>query len=119
MRAFTTVFRQLSSELASELRATSRADLARELEACTVRRVSFDSEADAGLVALEPIRKLNAVERNVVGEKLGQVILFSGPRYASLQLDNFGRVIAIEILAPPPSLAALLRLTSNFRWSGA
>src|SRR3974390_171586 len=118
MRAFATVFRQLFSELASELRATSRADLARELEACSVRRVSFDSEGDAGLVALEPMRKLNAVERNVVGEKLGQVILFSGPRYASLQLDNFGRVIGVEILAPPPSLGALLQLTSNFRWSG-
>jgi hypothetical protein len=118
MRAFATVFRQLFSELAAELRATGRADLARELEACTVRRVSFDSEGDGGLVALEPMRKLNAVERNVVGEKLGQVILFSGPRYASLRLDNFGRVIAVEILAPPPSLGALLQLTSNARWSG-
>ncbi len=118
MRAFAAVFSQLSFDLASELRSTGRADLARELEACTLRRVSFDSEAEAGLVALEPMRKLNAVERNVVGEKLGQVVLFSGPRYASLRLDNFGRVIAIEILAPPPSLAALLRLTSNFRWSG-
>jgi hypothetical protein len=118
MRTFATVFSQLFSDLASELRATGRTDLAQELEACTLRRVSFDSEADAGVVALEPIRKLNVVERNVVGEKLGQVISFSGPSYASLQLDNFGRVIAVEILTPPPSLAELLRLTSNFRWSG-
>jgi len=117
MRPFATVFRQLFSDLATELRATGRADLARELEACAVRRVSFDPDGDAGLVTLEPMRKLNAVERNVVGEKFGQVILFSGPRHASLQLDNFGRVIAIEILAPPPSLGELLRLTSNFRWS--
>jgi hypothetical protein len=117
MRAFATIFRQLSSDLASELRATGRTDLARELEACAVRRVSFDSEADAGAVALEPMRKLNVVERNVIGEKLGQVISFSGPSYASLQLDNFGRVIAIDISGPPPYLAALLRLTSNSRWS--
>jgi hypothetical protein len=118
MRAFTTVFSQLSSDLVSELRATGRTDLARELEACALRHVSFDSEAHAGMVALEPIRKLNVVERNVIGEKLGQVISFSGPSYASLQLDNFGRVIAIEISAPPADLAELLRLTSNFRWSG-
>jgi hypothetical protein len=117
MRAFAAVFSQLSSELVSELRATGRTDLARELEACTVRRVSFDSEADVGVVALEPMRKLNVVERNVVGEKLGQVISFSGPSYASLQLDNFGRVIAVAILAPPEHLAALLRVTSNSRWS--
>jgi hypothetical protein len=115
MQPFASVFPQLAFVLASELRATGRADLARELEACTVRTVSFDLEANAGLVVLEPAQKLNSVERNVIGQKLGQVITFSRPRYASLQLDNFGRVIGVQLVAPPPGLGSALHLTSNNR----
>jgi hypothetical protein len=117
MGSFAGAFPELAFDLAAELRATGRADLARELEASTVKSVSYDPEADAGLVALEAQRELNAVERNVVGQKLGQVIAFGGARYASMQLDNFGRVVAVELQAPPKELRwKLLRLTSNNRW---
>ena len=116
MQSFASIFPQLAFVLTSELRASGRADLARELEACTVRTVSFDSEANVGSVVLEPAQKLTSVERNVIGQKLGQVIKFSRPRYASLQLDNFGRVIGIELVAPPPGLGSALHLTSNNRW---
>jgi hypothetical protein len=118
MQSFASVFPQLAFILASELRATGRADLARELEACTVKAVSLDSEAKSGSITLEPPQKLNAVERNVIGQKLGQVITFSRPRYASLQLDNFGRLIGVVLVAPPPGLASALLLTSNNRWRG-
>ena len=115
MQSFASLFPQLAFVLASELRATGRADLARELEACIVKTVRFDSEANIGSVALEPPQKLNSVERNIIGQKLGQVITFSRPRYASLQLDNFGRLIGVELVAPPPGLGSALRLTSNNR----
>ena len=118
MQAFVSVFPHLAFVLASELRSTGRADIARELEASIVKTVNFNSEANTGSIVLEPPHKLNSVERNVVGQKLGQVISFSRPRYASLQLDNFGRVIGVELAAPPSGLASLLRLTSNNRWSG-
>ncbi|HLY52688.1 MAG TPA: hypothetical protein VKQ31_06735 [Steroidobacteraceae bacterium] len=104
MRSFAGTFPELAFDLGSELRATERADIARELEASTVKAVSYDAETDAGLIALEPQRGLNAVERNVVGQKLGQAIAFGGARYATLQLDNFGRVVAVELLAPPRNL---------------
>ena len=116
MQSFASVFPQLAFVLTSELRATGRADLARELEACTVKTVGFDSEANTGSITLEPPQKLNTVERNVIGQKLGQVIAFSRPRYASLQLDNFGRLIGVALVAPPPGLASALRLTSSNRW---
>ena len=58
--------------------------------------VSYEPETAIARVALEPSRQLNAVERNVIGQKLGQVISFSDAPYASLQLDNFGRVGAIR-----------------------
>lgn len=117
MGSFAGIFPELAFDLAAELRATGRADLARELEACAVKAVSYDAETDAGWVALEAERGLNAVERDVVGQKLGQVIAFEGSGYASLQLDNFGRVVAVELLAPPKELRwKILRLTSDDRW---
>jgi hypothetical protein len=118
MLSFASTFAQLVADLTSELRTTGRADLARELEGCRVRDVSFDSEANAGLVTLEPTRELNVVERNVVGQRLGQVIPFASASYASLQLDNFGRIIGVELLAPPSVLGALMKLISNNRRSG-
>ncbi len=63
MRSFASTFPELAFDLGSELRATGRADIARELEASTVKTVSYDPETDAGLIALEPQRGLNTVER--------------------------------------------------------
>jgi hypothetical protein len=116
MGSFAGAFPELAFDLASELRATGRADLARELEASTVKSVGYDPETDVGLVALEAQRELNAVERNVVGQKLGQVIEFGDARYASMQLDNFGRVVAVELQAPPRELRWKLMRLSNNRW---
>lgn len=118
MNTFATAFPQLAFVLGAELRTTGRADLARELEACIVTTVRFDPAANVGSIALEPPQKLNSVERNVVGQKLGQVIAFSRPRYASLQLDNFGRVIGVELAAPPVGLASVLSLTAANRSRG-
>lgn len=117
-RSFAGALPELAFDLSLELRATGRADLARELEASTVRAISYEPETDIGRVALEPSRQLNAVERNVIGQKLGQVIAFSDAPYASLQLDNFGRVVAVELVAPPRNLRWILRVASNYRWRG-
>ena len=118
MRSFAGALPELAIDLSLELRATGRADLARELEACIVKAVSYDPGTDVGLIALEPQRQLNAVERDVIGQKLGQAIPFSSAPYASLQLDNFGRVVAVDLVAPPRNLRWLLRLASNYRWRG-
>jgi hypothetical protein len=112
MPSFAGAFPELAFDLAAELRATGRADLARELEGSAVRTVSYDPETDAGLLALDAERALNRIERTVVGQKLGQVITFAGARYASLQLDNFGRVVGVDLHAPPKELRwKLLRVT--------
>jgi hypothetical protein len=118
MRSFAGAFAELAFDLSLELRATGRVDLARELEACTVKAVSYDPETDIGRIALEAQRRLNAVERNVVGQKPGQAIPFSDSPYATLQLDNFGRVIAVELVAPPRNLRWILGPASNHRWGG-
>jgi hypothetical protein len=116
MRSFAGAFTELAFEMSLELRGTGRSDLARELEASTVKAVSYDPETDVALIALEPERPLSAVERNVIGQKLGQVISFSHTPYASLQLDNFARVVAVELVAPPRYLRWILRPASTYRW---
>jgi len=68
MRSFAGALPELAFDLTLELCATGRSDLARELEACTVKSVSYDPETDVGLVALEAQRQLNAVERNVMAK---------------------------------------------------
>ena len=118
MRSFAGAFAELAFDLSLELRATGRADLARELEVSVVKSVSYDPETDVGWIALEPQRKLNTVERNVVGQKLGQAISFSDTPYAAMQLDNFGRIVALELVAPPRNLRWLLRPASKKRWRG-
>lgn len=118
MRSFAGAFAELAFDLSLELRATGRADLARELEACIIKAVTYDAETDVGLIALEPQRQLNAVERNVIGQKLGQTIAFSAAPYAALQLDNFGRIVALELVAPPRNLRWILRPASTYRWKG-
>lgn len=116
MSSFAGAFPELAFDLSAELRATGRSDLARELEGAAVRDVSYDPETDAGRIALDAERALNAVERDVVGQKLGQVIGFGGSRYASLQLDNFGRVVGVELAAPPKELRwRLMRVTAGHR----
>ena len=117
--SFASLLPELASDLASELRATGRADLAVELEAATVRAVTFDPDADAALIALEPPRELNVVERNVIGEKVRGGIPLSGSHHAYLEMDNFGRLISVEVITPSPELRSALQwLASNNRWSG-
>ena len=59
---------------------------------------------------------LNAVERNVVGQKPGQVIEFGDAQYAHMQLDNFGRVVAVDLHSPPRELRWTLMRLTNSRW---
>ena len=117
--SFASLLPELASDLASQLRATGRADLAVELEAATVRAVTFDPDADAGLIALEAPRELKVVERNAIGEKVGGRVPLSGSHHAYLEMDNFGRLIGVEVITPSPELRSALQwLASNNRWSG-
>jgi uncharacterized protein YuzE len=117
--SFANLLPELASDLASELRATGRAELAVELESATVRAVTFDPDSDAGSIALEPSRELNVVERDVIGEKVGGAVPLSGSHNAYLEMDNFGRLIGVEVVTPSPELRSALQwLASNNRWSG-
>ena len=59
------------------------------------------------------------IERNVIGEKVGTGVPLSGSHSAYLEMDNFGRLIGVEVITPSPELRAALQwLASNNRWSG-
>ena len=118
-QSFVSLLPELASDLASEFRATARTNLAVELETATVRAITFDADADAGYIALESPRELNVVERNVIGEKVGAGVSLSGSHRAYLEMDNFGRLIGVEVIAPSPELRSALQwLASNNRWRG-
>jgi hypothetical protein len=119
MQSFSSLFPQLASDLASELRATGRAELAVGLEAANVRAVTFDRDADAGSIALELPRELNTADRNAAGVEVGKGVPLSGLHHAYLEIDTFGRVIGVEVLTPSPELRSALQwLASGDRWSG-
>ena len=76
----------------------------------TVRlvRVTFDPDANAGYVYVRSGRELNAVERNIIGVKHGRTVEAPGDVWMNVDLDNFDRLMGIEILSASPGLWALL-----------
>jgi len=92
----------LARELVASLRSVGNEEVADQIDSAVVRTVSFDAEANAGYVALEPSRQLNVVEANVIGVRLplGQTIPVETQFWTTIAMDNFGRVVGIEILSP-------------------
>jgi hypothetical protein len=108
MNTFARHFPDLAAALLAELEASGRPELAEQLRTSLVRGVSFDADANAGTIALEAGRELNVVEMNIVGVRHGETIAVTSTYDARLDTDNFGRLMGVEILSPPPSLAAAL-----------
>jgi hypothetical protein len=52
---------------------------------------------------------LNVVEANIIGERYGKTIAVKSQFFAAVDLDNFERLLGIEILAPGVLAAELKR----------
>jgi hypothetical protein len=120
MDTFAVLFPELLATFSAELDAAGNAYLANELRGCKVRSVSYDAEADAATIALDSPRQLNVVERRTIGSRYEASVPVSSAYSAHVDIDNFDRALAVEILAPSDSLRAKLRTlaASNNRWSG-
>jgi len=108
MNSFASHFPHLAATLIAELETSGRPELAQQLRTALVRDVSFDAEANAGNIALDAGRQLNVVETKIVGVRYGETIAVNSTYDAYLDTDNFGRVLGVEVLSPPPRLAATL-----------
>ena len=112
MAKLTETFPELAKELGDGLRLMGRTDLADQVGSAEVKDVSFDSDVSAGNVYLEPSQGLNVVEANVIGSRYRTSISVDTPFGTVVDLDNYGRVTSIEVLAPG-SLAAELERQSR------
>ena len=105
-------FPTLAREISNSLRALGRVQLAEQVDVAIVARVTFDESAGAGYVYVEPRRSLNVVETNVVGARHGETITVETEFDAVIDVDNFQRLMGIEILAPGVLAAELKRRAS-------
>ena len=94
------------------LRAMGRIELAEQIEVAIIGRVSFDNAANAGYVYLEPSRELNVVEANIVGTRHGATIPVETQFWTNIDMDNFDRILGIEILDPGALKTELRRRAS-------
>jgi hypothetical protein len=89
-----------ADELAESLRATGRDDLAEQIREVEITGWNHDVECDAASICLRSPRQLNIVERNIIGIKHGETVPVKHYRWVNLDVDNFGRIMAIELLNP-------------------
>ena len=93
-------FPSLVTELSQQLRVAGRLSLADQIDQAAIARVTFDETANAGYIHVQPSRELNIVETNVVGVRHGETIEVETRYWTTIDTDNFGRIVGIEILAP-------------------
>jgi uncharacterized protein YuzE len=83
-------------------------DFVNQIRSARVARVTFDPDADAGYIYVRSGRELNAVERNVIGVKHAHTMEVPGETWMNVDLDNFERLMGIEILGASPEIATHL-----------
>ena len=93
-------FPVLTRELSQSLHNAGREALADQIDTALITRITFDSEANAGYIYLAPSRQLNVVETNIVGVRQGETIPVETQFWTNIDIDNFGRLVGIEILNP-------------------
>ena len=84
------------------------ADFIDQIRTARVVRVTFDPDANAAYIYVRSGRDLNAIEENVIGVKHGHTMEVPGEIWMCIDVDNFERLMGIEILAASPELLQLL-----------
>lgn len=102
-------FSVLARELSQSLQNEGYEALADQIDAALIKRVTFDKEANAGHIYVEPSRTLNVTEANIVGVRHGKTIPVETQFWTNIDTDNFDRVVGIEILDPGVLEAELSR----------
>ena len=93
-------FPELIEALVEALEKADEMDLSCQVRDAVARRVTFDSSANAAYLYLEPKRTLNVVERNVMDQRIEKTVQVETLFWTILDIDNFDRLIGIEILDP-------------------
>jgi hypothetical protein len=93
-------FPLLAAELSQQLRSAGRTALADQINRAVIARVTFEETINAGYIYLQPSRDLNLIEANIIGVRYGSMIEVETPYWTNIDIDNFERLMGIEILTP-------------------
>ena len=89
-------------ELISALENLNRAEVAQQLSNLSIERYTFDEAASAIYLYTSGVRELNDIEKNIISVKHGECLeLNEILGMVVIDLDNFNRIMGIEILDRP------------------
>jgi|ERR1051325_2085942 uncharacterized protein YuzE len=109
MATLSETFPSLARELSHALLATDQTSLAEQLDSAAIDRVTFDPSANAGYIYLHLARELNIVEKNqVFASRVRESQEVETQYYTVIDIDNFGRIIGVEVLNPSVIKASLI-----------
>ncbi len=106
-------FPSLSKELSQWLHEADRDSLAQQIDQAVIKRVTFDNEANAGYIYLEPSPLLTVVESDMVEVGQGESIPVGTQYWTNIDTDNLGRIVGIEILDPRDLKQELKKLATS------
>jgi len=99
MKKLKEVLPDFCDEIEAELVRIGRRDVRDQLDVLTLERHTIDDSVGAMCLYVGGVRELNDVERNIIGVKHGECLPLSEvPGMVVVDLDNFERVMGIEIL---------------------
>ena len=106
-------FPALVEQLTKSLRADGHQNLADQVQSAIASRITFDNAANAGYLYVQPARDLNVVETNLIGARITSSFEVKTSFWTVLDIDNFDRLVGIEILDPGPLVVELRNLASE------
>lgn len=99
MKSLKETLPNLYQELLSALENLNRTEVAEQLPNLSIERHTLDKTANALYLYTSGVRQLNEVEKNIVGVKHKECLeLNEVPGMVVIDLDNFNRIMGIEIL---------------------
>jgi hypothetical protein len=98
------VFPSLTSTLINGLSASTQREFISQLQGALVRAVTFDLDTDTCSIALEAEQVPSGVRRDSGRTRHARRIPVECRYWANLDADPLGRILAIDILRPPPPL---------------
>ena len=94
-------FPELVEALVAALEKADEVDLSCQVREAVARRVTFDSSANAAYLYLaDPNRTSNVAERKGIDQRIEKTVQVETPFCTILDVDNFDRLVGIEILDP-------------------
>ena len=101
---------ELVTDIENALIRIGRGDVADQLREVELERWTYDDFANVGNLYLKSPRTLNVVDQNIVGVKHGETLCPSDDIAVNLDLDNHGRLLAIELLDAKSTIAQLEKI---------